>query len=235
MTGTSTRQHQSTSPVAPDGWKSALARVGAVGGLLFVATVAVGFLIKNVLSSTPVGRMDRRLSEWFESVRTPRWNDLTDWGSAFSDTITIVILLAVALPLLYLLVRRWNEPLLLLFAVGFETLIFVAAGAVVGRDRPPVEQLDVSPPTASFPSGHTGAAVAFYIGVLVLVFWWVRNKAARGVAVAVLGAIPVIVALSRLYRGMHYLTDVTWGAVVGAVSVALFAWILRPEQAGDRR
>ena len=98
-------------------------------------------------------------------------------------------------------------------AIVGELLIFLVITATVHRARPAVPQLDQAPPTSSFPSGHTGAAVALYgcLAVILLV-----NAKPRWVAVslALLGfAIPIFVAASRVYRGMHYLTDVMAGAL----------------------
>lgn len=199
--------------------------IAAVAAALLSVTVAAGFVIKE-LSGSLFGRLDARVNEWFESARTATYNTLTDWGSALSDTITIVIALAVLLPLLAVVTRRWAPPVLLAGSVALETFIFVTASLIVGRDRPPVEQLDASPPTASFPSGHTGAAFAFYLALLVLVFRWTGNRIVRAVALVLLGLAPLAVAVSRLYRGMHYPTDVAFGALIGLVSVALFSHVV---------
>ncbi len=217
----------------PVTWSDAR-RIGAVALAIFLATVAVGFLITQFVAGTAVGAADRSVNFWLAELRSPTWNRLTDWGSAFSDTITIVILLAVLVPLLAWVTKRWHASVLLAGAVAFETLVFVTASLVVGRERPPVDQLDMSPPTASFPSGHTGAAVAFYIGLVVLVFWWTRHRGARALAVATFGLVPVVVAISRLYRGMHYPSDVIFGAAIGLASVALFASMLRGDRNRER-
>jgi len=201
-------------------------RIGSVAAVMYAVTVGVGLLIRFVLSSTVVGAVDRDISTWFAAQRTETWNRVTDWGSALSDTVTIVIALLVLLPIVALATKRWRDPLLLASGVALETLVFVSAAFTVGRDRPPVEQLDMSPPTASFPSGHTGAAVAFYLALAVLVWWWTSNRFARGAAVLVGIGAPIVVAVSRLYRGMHFTTDVIWGALVGLVAVWFFARLL---------
>lgn len=208
--------------------------VASVAIALFALTVGVGLFLVRILGESALLDGDAEVSRWFESVRTPTLNTLTDWGSAFSDTITIVLALVVLIPVLRFVTKRWDASLLLAGAVSLETLVFVTASLVVGRERPPVEQLDMSPPTASFPSGHTGAAVAFYIGLVILVFWWTRYRPSRILAVMTFGMVPVLVAVSRLYRGMHFPTDVLWGAVVGAASVALIAVLIaRRREASD--
>lgn len=210
------------------------ARIGLSAIGLLVVVSLVGLTIRHVLDSTALQRTDVAISEWFAAQRTPLLNTLSDYGSAFSDTITVVLALLVTVPLLIVITKRWNDSLLLVGAVGMETLIFVSTALLVGRDRPPVEQLDVSPPTASFPSGHTGAAVALYLALVVIVFWWSKNRTIRTVATVLGASIPVIVALSRLYRGMHFATDVVFGAVVGLVSVYVMATVLAPRSRADQ-
>jgi hypothetical protein len=90
----------------------------------------------------------------------------------------------------------------------------------VGRPRPPVPHLDAAlPPTSSFPSGHTAAAICLYGGVASIVLrvvraWW--RWLVLGVAVVVI----VAVAAARLYRGAHYPSDVLGSRVVTARTCA---------------
>ncbi|HEX8582587.1 MAG TPA: phosphatase PAP2 family protein, partial [Acidimicrobiales bacterium] len=91
------------------------------------------------------------------------------------------------------------------------------------RPRPPVERLDDVAATASFPSGHTAGAVALYGALAVLAALHLRRAAVRWLVIGVLALVPVAVALSRLYRGMHYPTDVAGGAVVGGAWLATVA------------
>jgi undecaprenyl-diphosphatase len=194
---------------------------------LFGIFSLLGWWLVAGLSNGPIGSFDRNVSRSFEEMRTPALDDLTNWGSALSDTLTIVIALAVLTVGLLVVWRRWSEVVIVAGSVILETLTFLTVAFVVGRERPPVEQLDISPPTASFPSGHTAAAVAFYFGLAAVVAWhsdrrWVRVLAATAAATAV-----VIVALSRLYRGMHYVTDVTAGAIIGGLAVVAAIAALR--------
>ncbi len=234
MTRTVSTPRTESAPPAERHWPLSSGDIGTIarfGFVLFLVTAAIGLLITDVLSDGGLVAADADVNRWFERLRTPTWNTLTDWGSSFSDTVTIVGLLAVLIPTLRVATGKWHSSVLLAGAVALETIVFVTAGLVVGRERPPVEQLDMSPPTASFPSGHTGAAVAFYIGLVLLVYWWTSHRPTRIAAAVVFGSIPVIVGLSRLYRGMHFPTDVLWGAVVGLASVLLFSRVVvnRPE------
>ena len=97
--------------------------------------------------------------------------------------------------------------------------MFVVTSFIVGRDRPPVVQLDATPPSGSFPSGHAGAAVAFYGGVFVIVCWHTRNRAVRSIFGVLAVVAPLVVATSRVARGMHHPLDVTAGILLGIATI----------------
>ncbi|MEW9552153.1 phosphatase PAP2 family protein [Nonomuraea sp. NPDC050783] len=187
--------------------------------LLLMAAVTYG--VGEAILAWPTG--EATVSRTLAADRTSLWNTLTDYGSSLSDTPYIVALTAIAAIAFRLAWKRWLESAFLIVAVWSQSLVFLATTEVVGRHRPPVQHLDPAPPTSSFPSGHVSAAVAFYCGLALVLATHTRNKALR-VVIWVLGiAAPLIVAFSRLYRGMHFLTDVSWGLLLGTVCVVVAA------------
>ncbi|HEX7475043.1 MAG TPA: phosphatase PAP2 family protein [Dehalococcoidales bacterium] len=106
-------------------------------------------------------------------------------------------------------------------AIVGELLIFLIVTAVVNRPRPIVPLLDSAPPTSSFPSGHTAAAVALYGSFAVIALRQLRTKWLSIALATVFCIVPVVVGVSRLYRGMHHPTDVLFGAIGGGLWLAL--------------
>lgn len=199
----------------------ALAEIGASYAVLAVVGLVLGWLLLEVFGDSALIAWETEWAIWWESIRTTFWNTWTRPISALSDTITIVVGLAILVPVLTWAFKRWKESLTLAVALLLEATTFLTVSVITGRERPPVEQLDASPPTASFPSGHTGAAYAFYFGLALVLAWNVENRVLRGVLLALGLLIPTAVGVSRLYRGMHFLTDVVVGAVLGLVCVFL--------------
>jgi undecaprenyl-diphosphatase len=110
---------------------------------------------------------------------------------------------------------------MLVVGLTLEVTVFVTTTLFVDRPRPPVVRLDPAPPTSSFPSGHTAAAIVLYVGlILVIHHVWGRTRA-TAVASVLLALVPVTVGLSRLSRGMHHPTDVLVGAALGAVALTV--------------
>lgn len=199
--------------------------------IAFLALVGLGlglaWLLFGPLESTSIADVDTEVTVWFAENRTAALDTLSDVGSAFSDTVTMVVALVLLTALFAWAWRRWHESLALALGLGLEASVFLAVSYIVGRNRPPVEQMDPSPPTASFPSGHVGAATAFYIGLAVIVFWNTDRLVPRILAVGGAVFFPLAVAGSRLYRGMHYPSDVIAGFVLGVTCLIIAIFIVR--------
>jgi undecaprenyl-diphosphatase len=196
------------------------------GGLVLWGVLAlVGYLLTRTPIGKPVTGEDGQVSRWFFGERTPTLNELTHYGSSMADTMTAIGVTVVVVSAL-LLWRRFHQAMVVLVAILGELFVFLLVTATVHRSRPPVPHLDPAPPTSSFPSGHTGAAMALYVGMAVLLL---RSGVRRALAVplaVLLCLIPVIVGLSRLYRGMHYLTDVLAGAIGGGTWLLITLFVL---------
>jgi membrane-associated phospholipid phosphatase len=107
--------------------------------------------------------------------------------------------------------------------------VFITVTVIVKRPRPAVEQLDGSPVSSSWPSGHVAAAVC-YAAIAIVVFWHTRKVWARALAVFGAVVVPLIVGWARFYRGMHHISDVIAGVVLGIVTVAITWWLLERRQ-----
>ena len=197
--------------------------------------VVVGFLLTDVLPSTALGRWDaevpRRLVEYRQQEGISESKIIT----TLSATPTIIALTALAAAVIRWKLGRWRESLLVIYAVVGETAIFTATTLFIDRPRPRVPHLDKAPPTSSFPSGHTAAAVCFYGSIAAIILWHSRHRWINVAAVVICTAVPLLIAGSRVYRGMHYPTDVLAGVLLGAIWLAVVIFYVRTHDAGGRR
>jgi len=191
------------------------------GAVLLVFWTAIGLFFMQFLDDGPVGDADRAGAEWLEDHRTSTWNSLTHYGSMMSETLVKTILVVVVGAAMVAIWRRWHDGVFLAVTVILEATVFVISSVIVGRDRPPVEHLDDAAPSGSFPSGHSAAAVAFYVSLFVIIRWHTQNRAVRAFFAVVAVAVPIIVAVSRVFRGMHHPIDVVAGLLLGAMSIAV--------------
>lgn len=179
-----------------------------VGALLLVVAVAVfGNLALDVMQRDALTVLDQRIADWFH-LRA--FEPLTSFmvavsllhGGAGSAVLTMLLAL-------YLWRRQAHYWLLaLLAAVPGGSLLNILLKYVFQRSRPVFESPLVSLTSYSFPSGHTAAATLLY-GVIASYIVIARPRWTAGVAlVAACIAMVLLVALSRLYLGAHFFSDV---------------------------
>jgi undecaprenyl-diphosphatase len=201
--------------------------VAALVGFAALAAVAIltGWVLKTyVLPDHGIGRADEHVNVWLAHHRTGTRNDASFWMSGIGDIPAIPAVVALT-ALVAAVRRRWRVAAYIVTAIAVEAATYRAATLAIHRERPRVPRLDHLPVDASYYSGHTAASVAVYCGVALLITSAIRNGAARVFVWLIAVAIPLLVALSRMYRGMHHPTDVAAGALwgVGSILVAIMA------------
>lgn len=117
--------------------------------------------------------------------------------------------------------RRWAEFGVLLAGMALISVGFHEIKDAVDRPRPPDPLVDSA--GSSFPSGHAARSV-LYVWLAVTIVLRLRPGMARAAAVVAVGiALTVVVGLSRVYLGVHYLSDVSGGWALGAAAFSFCA------------
>jgi len=202
---------------------------------LVAVMVGLGYLVTEVLPSTAIGKWDAEVPHRLVDYRQQEGISESKLITSLSETPTIVALTALAAAVFRWKFGRWRESLVVIYAVVGETGIFMATTLLIDRPRPNVPKLDAAPPTSSFPSGHTAAAVCFYGAIAAIIIWHTRHRWIKVVAVVVSAAVPLTIGGSRVYRGMHYPTDVLVGGLLGAIWLTVVIVYVRTHDAGGRR
>ncbi len=135
---------------------------------------------------------------------------------------TIVVSGLATCVALVLMLRRHRA-----YAAGLVVSVFGGGAAalvlkeIVHRARPDVAFQAYAETGYSFPSGHATLSAAFY-GFLAYLAWrMIPTKALRIAAVTLLVLIILVIGFTRLYLGVHYVSDVIGGFAVGA----FFLWL----------
>jgi undecaprenyl-diphosphatase len=169
-------------------------------------------------------RFDAPIQTWLHAHATPGLDramlTITNIGGARGLTAIIV-----ALVLLFLILKRWRDALFIVLAVGGAELTNLALKALFGRPRPSLWDPIVPETSFSFPSGHATGAFAFGLA-LAVVLWHTRWRVWALIGGALFG---VLVAVSRVYLGVHYPSDVLAGAAASTAWVTVLALVLRRE------
>ncbi|MBA3883182.1 MAG: phosphatase PAP2 family protein [Chthoniobacterales bacterium] len=176
---------------------------------------------------------DAAVREWIVLHRTRGGSAFMGAVSRYGDWPSHILLGVALAGVAY---AKGSKRLLRIFVAMI--LACAVAGAAarvikvsVGRARPTVRaEAGWNGPRWSskynaFPSGHTASSTAFF-GVLVFARWR---------AGAALCAVPLLIALSRMYVGAHHLSDVTGAALLGLLTAWLISRLLaRGERVGGQ-
>lgn len=177
-------------------------------------------IAEDVVSGDPITLIDTQLAAWFHAHSTPL---LTQFMLIISNLQGILAMSIYALLFGVFLLRKSQRYwlLALILAVPGGMLLNVLMKEIFNRARPGFTDPLVTLTTYSFPSGHVAGATLFY-GVLAAYLIAHTAKWRWRVAIIVTAILLVaLVALSRLYIGAHYLSDVLGAAAEGVAWLAL--------------
>ncbi len=181
---------------------------------------------------------------WLSSFDTSVTTQLADGHNAWLNRVMHVITLLgdrivigamlLSIAIWALTTGRCRTPVIVLVSAFLANPILEAAlKGLVGRERPDVARL-VSGDGPAFPSGHVLATVGFY-GVLGIIAWRSTTRRGRAVGISISSAVVIaLVGFSRIYLGVHWMTDVVGGLLVGAAFVLATAYFLRDHHFGSR-
>lgn len=190
------------------------------GVLLFLGTAWLfGGIAQDVVAGDPLTILDRKIDSWFHRHQD---SQMTAFMATVSWLHTWPITLVIIVFLVYLAWRRsWRWLIVVICTVGGGMLLNSLLKLAFHRERPSLSGLAAALTTYSFPSGHTVAAtliyaaISTYLASRVIVWRW------RILIVLAAVFLVAVVALSRMYLGVHYLSDVLAAFAEGLAWFAL--------------
>jgi membrane-associated phospholipid phosphatase len=206
-----------------------------IGGLLLLIAGSVGaaYLLVDVLGhETAIGSANRHIVSWLAAHRTPARTEGSLIGSIAAGGVVLPIVVALFAAACAIL-RKWRIAAFAVFSLAVESAAYRGTTLVFHEHRPRVHRLEHLPVDASYPSGHTAASIAVYGGLVLLLTSRVRRPVVRAIAWPVAVAVPIYVALSRMYRGMHYPVDATGGALLGIATLCVIVFACRAAGAAE--
>jgi membrane-associated phospholipid phosphatase len=188
--------------------------------LLAAVVIGAGFLLVDVALPHGVARPDESINDWLARQRTSSLDDASYVGSSIGD-IPFIPGLVILTALVAAVLRLWRVAGLIVGGILVEVATYRIASLIVHRDRPSVPRMDQLPVDQSYPSGHVAAAIVVYVGLALVIASRVRRRSVTLAVWSLAFALPLIVALSRMYRGMHHMTDSAAGVLIGLASLVI--------------
>lgn len=184
------------------------------------------FLIDTLLPWNGLGHDDEQVDVWLAAHRSGLGNTVSNVVSGIADIYAIPALVAVT-TIVAVIRRQWRVAGFILAAIALESGSYRLTSMLIERHRPEVHRLDVLPVMASYPSGHVAASIAVFSGIALIVTsrWHSRTLAMFCWTIAIV--LPPLVALARMYRGMHHPSDTIAGLVLGVCALTAALLVVR--------
>jgi undecaprenyl-diphosphatase len=193
-------------------------------GLLILAAGGWAFgLLAEEVAEGDTG-LDNRIANGLHEHAT---RPLTEFFEAVTTLGNGIVLAGVAAIAAYLLARRryYPEAVLMVLAYSGAQVLSFSLKLAFRRDRPFFTDPLATLSTYSFPSGHATVSIAVY-GALTLVLLRRLRGPARVVCLAAAVLLVSLIGFSRMYLGVHFLSDVLAGFSVGLAWLALCVVVL---------
>lgn len=201
-------------PAVPDGLGLTVTVAVAV-----LAAWTFGGLTEDIVGGEALARIDPRVHAYVMAHRTGWLTAVMSAVTWLGSSVVLLPLLVVATVLL-LRARRRQDTLQLWFAFAGAVILYDTAKAITGRARPSAGDRLVHVISSAYPSGHTTQSIATW-GMLAVVLAVGRSRRARLLIIAGATVLVLLIGLSRVYLGAHWLTDVLGGYVLGGAWLAL--------------
>ncbi|MFA5953985.1 MAG: phosphatase PAP2 family protein [Patescibacteria group bacterium] len=192
--------------------------------LLWVAGLVVASYGMYFLSIGQFAVVDISVARMTVGWHTPFLNAIMFVVTLFGREL-LIVLVAVVTAALYLK-RHVADALLLVVGMSAAWVLQFVLKIVFVRPRPFFSPITIET-TYSFPSGHALAAFVFFGFMALYVFWQTKRHAPRFYALVSATILVLAIGVSRVYLGVHWLSDVLGGYVIGVWLLTLMT-VLRP-------
>lgn len=192
-------------------------RAVLLAGMLLALFAGLGLVAHQARSGTA---LDHTVLNAMLTHRSPT---LTTWALIITTVFSPVgtgVLAVLAGAVVWWRSRSPRPALVVVGALAGAGAASTLTKLIVGAHRPPAAVQLIAETDGSFPSGHVTGTLAL-LGTLAVVVGHRSGRTARAVMAAVAALAAVAVGFTRLYLGVHWVSDVVGGLLLGAATVVL--------------
>jgi membrane-associated phospholipid phosphatase len=218
------------------GW---LFGTSVVLGLLVIASAAAGagILVEDVTAGDGMAVLDHPVASFVAAHHSGPLTAVMRAASTAGGPMVLAAVTAVAGVLLGIICRCWGPVLVAGMTVAGSVGLTIVLKEVLGRSRPPLDEALGAADGYAFPSAHAATAAAA-LGVLAyLCAGRLRSWGAQVAVWAGATTLTALVGISRVYLGVHWMTDVIGGWTFGVLwlAVVVTGWTVFTRDRGVTR
>jgi len=195
--------------------------------VLAVAVILLGVLtVALAVSFGPLDRVDQSVAQWGYHATSGHVGRSAWWVAVAAYGQPMVLRAGLLVLALFLAWKRRRS--LAIWLVGItvaETVIAPSTKHLLSRSRPEWLQPIAVEHSLSYPSGHAAMVGTFAAALVLVAFAAIRPGWNRRMVVLAALLVYVVISVDRIFLGVHYLSDVIAGNLLG-LSIALAGWLV---------
>jgi len=209
------------------------------GFLLSTLFIAISFRFAKDFFPSALTNLDLAVFRWFAGLRIEDSKGIFLAITRLGNTGTLVVLVS-CVSLSFTVWRRYFEAVLFGGGAAVAALSMVTTKWLIGRPRPASPAVPVLDGNPAFPSGHVAVGGIVYILLAYLLTRELRGRHSRALLVCFGVFVTLLLAWTRLYFGVHWMSDVLGGFALAGFWLAILIFLitrhrcLHPSQASPR-
>ncbi len=188
--------------------------------VLFLLFISLVILIKtNVISG---------FDTWVYNIVTIKMSTIiTNMYKVFTffGSTSFIVFLCAFFLVLFIILKKNSKGYIITICLIISTIMNNVIKVIIRRPRPEVLAL-VTEKSFSFPSGHTMASVSMYGMLIYLLLRSSTNKKTKIALSILLGILPFMIGLSRIYLGAHFASDIIGGIIVSSILLLIETYFI---------
>lgn len=194
--------------------------------IIFIGLTSLLFILLSIFVVTDkINYIDTLVHSYILNIRN---NTLTKVLTIITNFAGASFLLALSVILLIVMKNKKNS-LYIMFNLVFSFFINEIAKAIFERSRPIGINL-VDETGLSFPSGHSMVGLSFYGFIVYLLCKNQKNKTIKNILILSLILFTLLIGFSRIYLGVHYLSDVIGGFLLAIIYLTIYIKCIKLEK-----
>ena len=185
--------------------------------ILFICIISLIVLIEDVMDNDIMAFDEKG---YFIISRYLMSDTMTSIAKCITNLANMYWLIGTSVILLIFLKNK-KTGIRIAINLGLSALVNFTIKQIIQRPRPVGHRI-IDESGYSLPSGHSMVSMAFYGFLIYLIYKNVKNKYLKTVLIVLLTILIISIGVSRIYLGVHYVSDVLAGFLVAIAYLVIF-------------